>query len=72
MDSRWHQFAFPMVITQPDHWALEGTGLRAGDTLWMANGYEVDQIVNNGKSPSGVEVLAESPMLSLQGAFGFG
>jgi sugar lactone lactonase YvrE len=71
-NARWHQFAFPMVITRPDHWALEGTGLRAGDTLWMANGYEVDQIVHNGHSPAGLEVLAESPMLSLQGTFGFG
>jgi sugar lactone lactonase YvrE len=70
--SRWHQFPFPMVITNPGHWALAGTGLRAGDTIWMANGYEVDQIVDNGKSPAGLEVLAESPMLSLQGAFGFG
>jgi sugar lactone lactonase YvrE len=70
--SRWHQFAFPTVITHPDHWAFAGTGLRAGDTLWMANGYEQDQLVGNGATPPGVEVLAESPALSLQGAFGFG
>jgi len=69
---RWHQFAFPMVITRVDHWALAGTGFQVGDTLWMANGYEVDQIVQNGKSPAGLEVIAESPLLSLQGAFGFG
>ncbi|MFP2924254.1 N,N-dimethylformamidase beta subunit family domain-containing protein [Pyxidicoccus sp. 3LG] len=70
--SRWHQFGFPLVISAPGHWALEGTGLKAGDTLWMANGYEVDQVVDNGRSPEGLEVLAESPTLSLQGAFGFG
>lgn len=70
--SRWHQFGFPSVITTPGHWALEGTGLKAGDTLWMANGYELDQLVDNGASPKGVDVLAESPGLSLQGAFGFG
>ncbi|HYO52789.1 N,N-dimethylformamidase beta subunit family domain-containing protein [Archangium sp.] len=70
--SRWHQFAFPMVITDADHWAFEGTGLRNGDTLWRANGYEQDQVVDNGQSPAGLEVLAESPALSLQGAFGFG
>ncbi|NMO16398.1 hemolysin [Pyxidicoccus fallax] len=70
--SRWHQFGFPMVITAPEHWALAGTGLKAGDTLWRANGYELDQIVNNGRSPQGMEILAESPGLSLQGAFGFG
>ena len=69
--SRWHQFAFPMVVTNPSHWALEGTGLSAGDTLWQANGYEVDQVVDNGHSPEGLEVLARSPTLSLQGAFGF-
>lgn len=70
--SRWHQFAFPTVITQADHWAFDGTGLRNGDMLWRANGYEQDQLVDNGKSPSGVDVLAESPALSLQGAFGYG
>jgi sugar lactone lactonase YvrE len=70
--SRWHQFAFPTVITNEDHWAFAGTGLRNGDTLWKANGYEQDQVVANGHSPEGLEVLAESPALSLQGAFGFG
>ncbi|OJT18160.1 hemolysin [Archangium sp. Cb G35] len=70
--SRWHQFAFPTVITNANHWAFEGTGLRNGDTLWKANGYEQDQVVDNGQSPAGLEVLAESPALSLQGAFGFG
>jgi sugar lactone lactonase YvrE len=70
--ARWHQFGFPAVITAPGHWALEGTGLKAGDTLWMANGYELDQLVDNGVTPHGVDVLAESPALSLQGAFGFG
>jgi hypothetical protein len=71
-NSRWHQFSFPLVITDPNHWALSGTGFRAGDTIWMANGYEMDEIVNNGQSPSGLQVLAESPALSLQGAFGIG
>ncbi len=70
--SRWHQFAFPTVITHASHWAFEGTGLRNGDLLWRANGYEQDQVVDNGHSPAGLEVLAESPALSLQGAFGFG
>jgi sugar lactone lactonase YvrE len=70
-NARWHQFAFPTVVTNPGHWAFEGTGLRAGDTLWMANGYEQDQLVDNGHTPPGVEVLAESPALSLQGAYGF-
>ncbi len=70
--SRWHQFAFPTVITNEGHWALEGTGLRNGDTLWRTNGYEQDQVVDNGRSPAELEVLAESPALSLQGAFGFG
>ncbi|MDY7229861.1 N,N-dimethylformamidase beta subunit family domain-containing protein [Hyalangium rubrum] len=68
--SRWHQFAFPLVITRTEHWAFAGTGLKAGDTLWQANGYEMDQVVDNGHSPEGLEVLAESPGLSLQGGFG--
>ncbi|WP_434389295.1 N,N-dimethylformamidase beta subunit family domain-containing protein [Melittangium boletus] len=70
--SRWHQFAHPVVVTKAEHWAYEGTGLKNGDLIWRANGYEQDQVVQNGKSPAGLEVLAESPALSLQGAFGFG
>ncbi|EPX60634.1 putative hemolysin [Cystobacter fuscus DSM 2262] len=70
--ARWHQFAHPTVITQEDHWALAGTGLKNGDIIWRANGYEQDQLVENGKSPGNVAVLAESPALSLQGGFGFG
>ena len=70
--ARWHQFAHPSVITNEGHWALEGTGLKNGDTLWRSTGYEQDQVVDNGQAPPGVEVLAESPALSLQGAFGFG
>lgn len=70
-NARWHQFAFPAVVTNPSHWALSGTGLRSGDTLWMASGYEMDQLVDNGQTPKDVEVLTQSPSLSLQGAFGF-
>ena len=70
--ARWHQFAHPTVITKEDHWAFEGTGFKNGDTIWRTNGYEQDQVVDNGSSPAGLEVLAESPALSLQGAFGFG
>lgn len=71
--SRWHQFSFPMVITaKADHWALKGTGLEPGDTFWQANGYEVDQVVDNSVSPKKLEVLANSPALSLQGSFGCG
>ncbi|MBU8897648.1 hemolysin [Corallococcus sp. M34] len=70
-NSRWHQWSFPAVITAPNHWALAGTGLKTGDTLWMSSGYELDQRVDNGFEPEGVEVLSESPALSLQGAFGY-
>ncbi|HZH02569.1 MAG TPA: N,N-dimethylformamidase beta subunit family domain-containing protein, partial [Myxococcaceae bacterium] len=71
--SRWHNFAFPTVMTAPPgHWALAGTGLKPGDTLWQANGYELDRQVDNGFTPAGIEVLAQSPGLSFQGAFGYG
>jgi sugar lactone lactonase YvrE len=70
--ARWHQFAHPSIITNEGHWALAGTGLKNGDTLWRSTGYEQDQVVDNGQTPPGLEVLAESPALSLQGAFGFG
>ena len=36
-------------------------GPRAGDTMWMANGYEMDGIVTTASRPRGCGVLAESP-----------
>ncbi|HJR77449.1 MAG TPA: N,N-dimethylformamidase beta subunit family domain-containing protein [Nitrospiraceae bacterium] len=48
-----------LVITQPDHWTMAGTGLRAGDRLARLLGYEADRSSGNG--PHGTAILAQSP-----------
>ncbi|MDQ3263947.1 MAG: hemolysin [Myxococcota bacterium] len=70
-NARWHQFAFPQLVTNAGHWAFAGTGLKNGELLWQVNGYEVDSIVPGTSQPA-VEILAEAPLLSLQEAFGYG
>jgi hypothetical protein len=53
------QATVPMVVTQPDHWLYEGTGLCKGDKISGVIGGEVDSY--GGKIP-GVEVIAHSPV----------
>jgi hypothetical protein len=48
-----------IVVTDVDHWAFAGTGLRAGDRLPGLLGYEVDAVYGGG--PQGLERLAHSP-----------
>jgi len=50
-----------IVITTPDHWAMSGTGIRAGDKLPRLLGYEADR--DFGQAPPGTTILAESPYL---------
>ncbi len=54
---------FPFVVTEPDHWVYEGTGVKAGDSLGSIVGYEWDMVGKNSVSPSGLEVIAASPAL---------
>jgi len=56
-----------IVVTDVDHWAFEGTGLRAGDRLVGLLGYEVDAIYGGG--PPRLQRLAHSPFTD-QGANG--
>jgi sugar lactone lactonase YvrE len=71
-DGTWNVFGFPAVVTAPDHWALAGTGLAAGDLLPAAHGDEADAVISNGATPAGVEVLASSPVLKVNGGVGRG
>ncbi len=48
-----------IVITQPDHWVMAGTGLRAGGRLPRLLGYEADRTF--GQAPPGTIILARSP-----------
>lgn len=48
-----------IVINEPKHWVLSGTGLRAGDRIPGLLGYEADQ--QFGQAPRGTIVIAHSP-----------
>ena len=58
-----HLEGFPLVVSQPDHWVYEGTGVEAGDTLGHIIGVEWDTVYDNGLSPAGLETIAESNAL---------
>ena len=68
----YNQFGFPTVITDVSHWAMQATGFAVGDTLPRAGGYEIDELVSGPSSPNNLHVLADIPMLSLEGAVGHG
>ena len=68
----FNEMAFPAVVTAPAHWALAGTGLAAGDAIAYAHGTETDDLVDNGATPAGVEVLATSTGLRQTGGVGSG
>ena len=48
-----------IVVTAPDRWLFDGTGLQRGSVLRGLLGYEVDCVQGHG--PAGVQVLATSP-----------
>jgi uncharacterized repeat protein (TIGR01451 family) len=50
-----------MVIVNPSHWSLAGTGLVNGSVLPGLIGYEADGNVEN-NSPAGTTVIAQSPI----------
>jgi sugar lactone lactonase YvrE len=68
----FNEMAFPAVVTAPSHWALAGTGLAAGDAIAYAHGPETDDLMDNGATPPGVEVLASSTGLRQTGGVGGG
>ena len=47
-----------IVITNPDHWTMYGTGLRAGERLPRLLGYEADRVFAH--APPDITILAES------------
>jgi sugar lactone lactonase YvrE len=54
---------FPFVVSDPEHWVYEGTGVQAGDSLGSIVGYEWDMVGDNDASPHDLEVIAASPAL---------
>ncbi len=68
----WAFTAYPLQIQAPDHWALAGSGLAAGDPLWAAGGRETDQLYEGPGRPAGVTPLGESQFLGALGTPGRG
>ncbi len=58
-----HLDGFPFIVSEPDHWVYEGTGVKFNDTLGPIIGYEWDTVGNNGLTPKGLEVISNSPAL---------
>ncbi|MER7848716.1 N,N-dimethylformamidase beta subunit family domain-containing protein [Kitasatospora sp. NPDC096077] len=53
----------PYVVTSPDHWAFEGTGLAAGASFPHLVGVEYDRVDTAFPTPRPIEVIAHSPVV---------
>jgi hypothetical protein len=57
----------PWVVKNASAWPYEGTGVKDGDAIPGIVGYETDRTIENGRTPPGVTVLAESPVFGHDG-----
>lgn len=53
-----------MVITEPDAWMFQGTGVRKGDAFTRLIEIEYDKLLEGMPTPRPLQVLAESPVVS--------
>ena len=53
----------PYVVARPDHWLLDGTGARAGESFTHLVGVEYDRVDLRYPTPRPIEVLAHSPVV---------
>lgn len=60
---------YPYIVTNADHWVYSGTGVKTFDALNTVVGSEWDGITDNGKTPSGIEVLARAITIDNDGSF---
>jgi DNA-binding beta-propeller fold protein YncE len=63
----WQLISFPLTVKDERHWLFEGTGLKNGTQLHGLLGYEVDRIHDNGRTPPGLSVAMESPLVTAEG-----
>jgi streptogramin lyase len=64
----WSDFkGFPFVVHNHEHWIYAGTSVRENETLNAIIGVEWDSVVDNGLTPSGLEVVGDSPVISQVG-----
>jgi hypothetical protein len=65
----WSDFrGFPFVVHNHNHWIYEGTSVGENETLNAIIGLEWDSVVDNGFTPSGLEIVGDSPVISQVGA----
>jgi DNA-binding beta-propeller fold protein YncE len=67
MYESWQLVPFPLVVKDPSHWLLEGTGARAGDRFTGLLGYEYDRTFGGALQPPGVSAPLQSPVVSAEG-----
>ncbi|MFD9690602.1 N,N-dimethylformamidase beta subunit family domain-containing protein [Kitasatospora sp. NPDC059088] len=53
----------PYVVTSPEHWAFEGTGVTAGESFPHLVGVEYDRVDTAFPTPRPIEVIAHSPVV---------
>jgi hypothetical protein len=58
---------YSFVVSAPDHWIYEGTGVKANDSLGHVIGNEWDIVSDNGLSPEGLEIVGDSTALNEYG-----
>ncbi|HZS40700.1 MAG TPA: N,N-dimethylformamidase beta subunit family domain-containing protein [Polyangia bacterium] len=61
MSVDWHMVDFPWVVEDPASWIYAGLGVQKGDVFPAVVGIESDAVVDNGFTPHGVLVVAQSP-----------
>jgi len=62
----WQVIPFPLVVADPDHWLMAGTGLQRGALLHGLLGYESDRVPSTG-APVGTTISMDSPLLTAEG-----
>jgi hypothetical protein len=60
---------FPYIVTRPEHWVYQGTGVKAFDALNNVVGPEWDGVSDNGQTPDGLEILADATTINSDGVF---
>jgi hypothetical protein len=55
------------VVLEASHWILAGTAARPGEAWSRIVGYEWDHVVDNGRTPPDLVILAKSPVVDVDG-----
>lgn len=66
MYENWLFTGYPLVVSDVSDPLFANTGFNPGDTVPGLVGYEYDKVFDNGLTPPGLKVLANSPVLNAQ------